>query len=138
MGIGLQKHFAVLAVVTFSQGSLAAELPTAGSIMQQLEQQQMRAKLPTVPAEEEVALPELTPFDEMNSVFISTLVFEGNSAIADEQLLSTLASYTNRKLDYPLMKRLAVEVGEYYRSNGLWAKAILPQQTLSDGVLEYV
>ena len=64
-----------------SVNMFAAELPTAGSIMQQLEQQQVRNEAPPSLPEPEEALPELPPFDEKNSVEIQRLEFDGAVSI---------------------------------------------------------
>ncbi|NVK00277.1 MAG: ShlB/FhaC/HecB family hemolysin secretion/activation protein [Oceanospirillaceae bacterium] len=112
------------------------EVPTAGSILQQLEQRQAREQdAPELPKPDEADIPELPPFNEDASVQIDSLVFSGNAVISDSELEAALKSYSGRKLDYPLMQRLAQEVGEFYRSKGLWAKAILPPQQLADGRL---
>ncbi|QJD71155.1 ShlB/FhaC/HecB family hemolysin secretion/activation protein [Marinobacterium sp. LSUCC0821] len=113
----------------------AMNIPDASSIMRDLEQQKMRdLALPTFPKQPEKVV-ELPPLDPSKSVLIKEIVFEGNESLTTLALDLEFANQLNQNFDFTRMKNLADQVGFFYQKQGLWAKAILPQQTLENGQL---
>ena len=112
-----------------------AENVTADTVLRNLQQLEQRQQvLPVFPKQEERVV-ELPPLDPSKSVLINELIFEGNESISLESLNERFADSIGTKFDFARMKNLTDEVGEFYKEQGLWAKAILPQQTLENGRL---
>ena len=113
----------------------ASTLPDAGTITQQLEQlKQRELPIPVFPKQIEKVV-ELPPLDPAKSVLINELVFEGNESIPSTRLNIHFANSVGQKLDFARMKNLTEQVQDFYQKEGLWVKAILPQQTLENGKL---
>jgi len=111
-----------------------AATPDAGSIMQQLEQERLMApkqlKMPVKP----VVQPEKEESDALK-VLIKDFEFRGNVNIPSDELREAFASYLNRKHSFKALTKMVRMMGEYYRGKGLWAKAIIPEQTFENGIL---
>lgn len=113
----------------------ASTLPDAGTITQQLEQlKQRELPIPVFPKQIEKVV-ELPPLDPAKSVLINELVFEGNESIPSTRLNIHFANSVGQKLDFARMKNLTEQVQDFYQKEGLWVKAILPQQSLENGKL---
>lgn len=124
----------IILLFLFYISSAFSQPPDAGSILQQLEQEQL-----TQPQFENYRQKNIEK-DEVGleadlRVEIKQIVFQGNENISDSELSDVFNSYLGQKTSFNDLQQLARMVGEYYRGKGLWARAILPEQSLEDGIL---
>ncbi len=106
----------------------------SGAILQQLdrEKQSRRSIAPfPKPAEPQPVNAEAGAF----TVLISAVQFRNNLNVSSSELQAWFARYMGRTYTFSGLEQLAGQVGEKYRSEGLWAKGVLPEQSLKDGLL---
>jgi hemolysin activation/secretion protein len=130
--IALSIGFAVLAVMPVAY---AQQAPNGGSLLQQL-QQEKQLKNPGVQFENKTEEPAQDSQDAGGlKVLIKTVRFEGNVNVTIEELQAVFANYVDKEYTFSGLEKLAGLVGEIYRKKGLWAKGVLPEQTLAEGEL---
>jgi hemolysin activation/secretion protein len=134
---GLQiARLASLALITSMAGNNACAQtpPDAGQLSQELrrlpEPQRQAPKLVMPLPSTNLVLPG------GRQVLISSVQLSGNTAIDSTTLEGLLADAPGKKLDLAGLRELADRVGALYQQRGfLFARAYLPPQELSDGVL---
>ncbi|HBZ9867769.1 TPA: ShlB/FhaC/HecB family hemolysin secretion/activation protein [Salmonella enterica subsp. houtenae] len=128
-------------------GAQAASVPTApgaGALGNQLRQESVRT--PAAPVSAPLVLPEEGPArqplsaDNHTTVLVKTVVFtdvpRGQKAPDEEALQRLLTADLNRPQTFAGLEAMAQKVTDLYRRNGLLvARAVLPPQTVKDGVL---
>lgn len=135
---------ALLAVSAISQAAGTPSAPGAGALGNQLRQE--RALPPAPPASAPLVLPEegesrkALSSDSHTTVVVKKVVFTGLPGgfnAPDELVLQKLvAGDLNRSLTFAGLEAMVQKVTDLYRHNGLLvARAILPPQTVKDGVL---
>lgn len=107
-----------------------AATPDAGSIIQQIEQERRDWRTPKNLEESSPVTREIDAPTDSVVVSISAIEFRGNVNIQSKELQEFFNPYLGRSYDYDGLQTLARMVGEFYRSKGLWARGILPEQTL--------
>ncbi len=112
-----------------------AATPDAGSIIQQIEQERRDWRTPKNLEEQSPVTREIDAPTDSVVVNISAIEFRGNVNIQSKELQEFFNPYLGRSYDYDGLQTLARMVGEFYRSKGLWARGILPEQTLESGKL---
>ncbi|EIW3208786.1 ShlB/FhaC/HecB family hemolysin secretion/activation protein, partial [Salmonella enterica subsp. enterica serovar Poona] len=121
-----------------------AAVPGAGALGNQLRQESVRT--PPAPAGAPLALPEEGPArrslsaDSHTMVTVRKVVFTGNPpglrGLGEADLQRELAADLNRPQTFAGLEAMAQKITDLYRRNGLLvARAVLPPQTLKDGVL---
>ncbi|APW04100.1 adhesin (plasmid) [Salmonella enterica subsp. enterica serovar Rubislaw str. ATCC 10717] len=134
--------FAPLALIVCA-GAQAA-VPGAGALGNQLRQESVRT--PPAPAGAPLVLPEEGPArrslsaDSHTMVTVRKVVFTGNPpglrGLGEADLQRELAADLNRPQTFAGLEAMAQKITDLYRRNGLLvARAVLPPQTLKDGVL---
>jgi hemolysin activation/secretion protein len=114
--------------------ALAQQLPTAGSVLQQMEQRR-NAPFSTVPPLVKIpAPPEMTVMSGPK-VIVKTVRFVGNHLLSQTQLAAVVQGYLNRPLSFTEMQQAAVAVAQTYREAGWIVRAYLPRQEIADGIL---
>ncbi len=103
--------------------------PDAGSLLRQSEQK--TPKLPTLPT---VETPKLLQ-DTGITVLVKHFEVQGSSRFPDERFTALLSDLVGKELGFAQLQAAADRVAALYRSNGLHATAILPEQTLKDGIV---
>ncbi|EIC4355816.1 ShlB/FhaC/HecB family hemolysin secretion/activation protein, partial [Salmonella enterica] len=132
--------FALLVVSTVVQ----AGTPGAGALGNQLRQEKIFAPAP--PAGAPLVLPEEGPArqslsaDNHTTVRVKAVQFTGNppglKGLGDTDLKQQLLTDLNRPQTFAGLEAMAQKITDLYRHNGLLvARAILPPQTVKDGVL---
>ncbi|EAB4413564.1 ShlB/FhaC/HecB family hemolysin secretion/activation protein [Salmonella enterica] len=134
---------APLALMMVSGGVLAA-VPGAGALSNQLRQEKVSAPAPLVSAplvlpEEESARKALSS-DGRTTVVVRRVEFVGVPAglygVGEQQLQECVLDDLNRPQTFAGLEAMAQKITDLYRQNGLLvARAILPPQTVKDGVL---
>ena len=126
---------ATLGVASISQAQTA---PDAGALRQQIErppiERQQSSPLPpkVVPTPPEPA-PDLS--NAFVSVSIKSIRFVGNTLLTTEQLSPVVQNYLQQPQNFTQLQQAAQDITSAYRKAGWLARAYLPKQTLSDGVL---
>jgi hemolysin activation/secretion protein len=134
---GLQiVRLASLALIAGMAGNQARAQtpPDAGQLSQELrrlpEPQRQAPKLTMPTPSTDLVLPG------GRQVLISSVQLSGNTVIDSATLEELLADAAGKKLDLAGLRELADRVGAFYQQRGfLFARAYLPPQELSDGVL---
>lgn len=122
----------------------AVSAPSAGMLGNQLRQESVRT--PAAPVSAPLVLPEEGPArrslsaDSHTTVTVKTVVFTGNppglKGLGVADLQRQLAADLNRPQTFAGLQSMAQKVTDLYRRNGLLvARAVLPPQTVKDGVL---
>ncbi|MEJ0086875.1 MAG: ShlB/FhaC/HecB family hemolysin secretion/activation protein [Pseudomonadota bacterium] len=129
----LRRQFClVIAAVLLCPGYLVAQTaPDAGSVLQQIEQQQ-RKPLP------QQAAPMFVPPAPMQSlggatVTVTEFRFAGNTLLASPQLALSVAKFVGRPIGFSELQDAAVAVADAYRQAGWVVRAYLPKQEITDG-----
>lgn len=116
--------------VLFSLNAEAQNIPDAGSLMRQTEQNirftQNQRNMPT-----REALPPEAVFSDATSVTVQGFKFNGNRLLSDTQLRTATQSFANRALNANDLQHLTDAVTEAYRKTGWVVQAYIPRQDLS-------
>lgn len=138
-----KPHATALAAMTLTgllglvgpQAVYAQQAPDAGRTLQQLQQpmpapRESRAITIQAPAAQKNTLPGGM------QVSVKSISLSGNTVLGDEVLSEALKQAMGQSLDLAGLRNLADRVTEVYREAGYpFARAILPPQTMADGVL---
>lgn len=129
----LKPLFAVLIFLPVI--ALAAGTPDAGSILQQVQPPAPPAPSsiqPELKIEPQggIKLPPSAPFE------VKAIRIEGNTLFDTATLHALVAEGEGKRLTLPQLGELAARITDYYHRHGYpLARAIIPAQTISDGVL---
>lgn len=107
---------------------LAQNLPDAGAVRQQIEQQR-QTPLP------EAAAPLFLPPPPMKSmggvtVTVQAFSFDGNTLLTHKQLTAAVAGFVGHPIDFAGLQNAAVAVANAYREAGWVVRAYVPQQQI--------
>lgn len=115
-----------------------AELKQAGDTF---EYYQLGGKVKSKPSAEDpvidttTQLPEQPPAGNAR-VFISHIAVDASDILTLEEIQAITASYENREISIPELHEVIGKINELYKNkNYITAKALLPQQTIKDGVV---
>lgn len=107
---------------------------SAGSLMQQLQSEQPLMALP--PVKPGAAPEKLAPtVPGQQQVLIKQFKFTGNKRLSDADLQALVAPYKNTTMSFTQIKGLTELIGEHYRQKGWLARALVPAQDVTEGVL---
>ncbi len=132
----ISQYGLFLSLVTIFGTSIAQVIPDAGTLERDIEQHRELEKpareVPFIDATEVAK-----PATEKNGVkvFVRAFSFKGNKLFSHEQLESVLAPYMNKKLSFSQIYAAAHSIAAYYREAGWLARATLPKQDVTDGVI---
>lgn len=118
----------------WAEAQSSAAVPDAGSVRQQIEQQR-DFKLPQVNRQ-----PKITPPPEIkkkDGVIINSKEFRfvGNKLISSQDLAFALKPFLNKELSFDGLLLAADAVAAAYKDFGVLARAYLPEQDVSDGLI---
>jgi len=130
----LFKYFLVPFLLALISSAYAAT-PDAGSILQQLQQEEKLSR--PAPKFDRTDKPQIEQPEDPQAlkVLVTKIIFTGNTNIKAQELENAFQSFLNKQHSFQGIEKIARMVGEYYRGKGLWAKAILPPQSLQNGEL---
>jgi hemolysin activation/secretion protein len=74
--------------------------------------------------------------DKTTQVFIKEFSFSGNTVIATEQLKKEVANWVNKSSDLNSLGHAVLAISNFYKESGWLAVAELPEQSLSQGVVQ--
>ncbi|HHZ8255379.1 TPA: ShlB/FhaC/HecB family hemolysin secretion/activation protein, partial [Escherichia coli] len=126
------------------QAAVVPSVPGAGTLGNQLRQESVRT--PAAPVSAPLVLPEegqarrALSADNHTTVSVKQVVFTGNppglKGLSEADLQRELAGDLNRPQTFAGLEAMAQKITALYRHHGLLvARAVLPPQTLKDGVL---
>ena len=120
----------IASVLTLTGAAIAQNIPDAGALMRQTEQNirfnEMQRSVQT-----REALPPEAEFTEKTSILVKRFKFHGNYRLTDDRLLTAVKTFVNRPLNQHDLKQLTEAVAEAYRLNGWLVEAYIPHQDLS-------
>ena len=61
--------------------------------------------------------------------------FTGNTVLSNEQLTNLTKDFIGKELSYNELRDVLRFISDFYRQLGLWARAILPEQDINNGVI---
>ncbi|EME5115981.1 ShlB/FhaC/HecB family hemolysin secretion/activation protein [Salmonella enterica] len=133
-----------LIVCTGVQAAVVPSVPGAGTLGNQLRQESVRT--PAAPVSAPLVLPEegqarrALSADNHTTVSVKQVVFTGNppglKGLSEAGLQRELAADLNRPQTFSGLEAMAQKITTLYRHHGLLvARAVLPPQTMKDGVL---
>ncbi|ENF9606749.1 ShlB/FhaC/HecB family hemolysin secretion/activation protein [Salmonella enterica] len=133
-----------LIVCTGVQAAVMPSMPGAGTLGNQLRQESVRT--PAAPVSAPLVLPEegqarrALSADNHTTVSVKQVVFTGNppglKGLNEADLQRELAADLNRPQTFAGLEAMAQKITALYRHHGLLvARAVLPPQTVKDGVL---
>lgn len=141
----LPVFVAPLALLTCAGAYAALPTPGAGELGNQLRQQAVMLP-PAAPVSAPLVLPEEGParrslsVDSHTMVMVRRVVFTGNppglKGLSGSDLQRQLAADLNRPQTFAGLERMAQKITDLYRRSGLLvARAVLPPQTVKNGIL---
>lgn len=119
----------VLAVLA-TQPAFAQTVPDAGVLERQLREEMRQA--PTAAPEAEAPVPEQRTGE---AVAVSEFVIEDATLIPADELEALLDDRIGKSLTLGELQAAAQEISDHYRERGYFARAYLPQQDVTEGVI---
>ena len=111
------------------------QLPDAGALRQQLEQQ----RVPVLPEKGvlEVVPPAMTKLAGGNEkVAVKSFEFKGNQLLSNEQLAAAVSPYAGRALNFNELQAAAAAAAAAYRAQGWVVRVFLPEQDVTQGRIQ--
>jgi hemolysin activation/secretion protein len=125
-----RKSFTSAFFVVFSVSAVAQNIPDAGSLMRQTEQN-IRFNEMQRSVQIRDALPPEAEFTDKTSVVAKRFKFNGNSRLTEDRLQAAVNPFANRPLNQNDLQHLTDAVTETYRQSGWMVDAYIPRQDLS-------
>jgi hemolysin activation/secretion protein len=124
----------VPALMVVAGGATAQTPPSAGTLLQQIEQGK-KPELPSVtPVVPTPATAEVKDVGAKTAV-VSQFVFVGNTILSQAQLGEAVSAYVGRSLSFAELQQAATAVAERYREAGWIVKVYVPEQKISGGIV---
>ena len=127
--------YVVLSAFSSFAYAVTTNTPTdAGDALRQIEriQEIERPKIPKLIEKKE----EKPPLKEGEKVKVTSFVFKGNKIIATEDLESFVKKYIGTELTFDEINQAVVSISLLYERKGYLAQATLPQQNITDGIIQ--
>lgn len=128
------KPFVVSAGVVLSQAALSQSLPSAGDILRD-----SRTAAQPVPAPQAPALPASAvsplPVPAGPTLLVQRFELEGHTVFDTQILSAQLADLVGQALGMAELQAAADRLTLFYRTQGYHAVAVLPEQSLQDGIV---
>ena len=118
----------------FTASSFAQTPPSAGSLIQQIEQSRQPA-LPRKATPDKPTEPAAMPAQVGVIVTVTAFRFVGNTLLTAEQLAPAVENFLNRPLDFNGLNQAAAAVADVYRQAGWIVRTYLPRQDITQGIV---
>lgn len=122
--------FLALAMAFFPYAALAQAIPDAGVLERQLQQ-----NIPSITPAPFITQPPPPETPAGQPVLVRGFVFEGSTLIPTQEFDAVVAGHIGRSLTLPELEHVAEAVAEHYRKRGYFARAYLPAQDVTDGII---
>lgn len=131
----MQIKTMALALLVVSHGALAAEIPSAGSQLQQIPSAPVPDKAAPQFRIEQGTAPPATPGDDA-TVVVNSLRVTNAQAFSEAELIAATQFKPGSELTLAALRSFAAEIAIYYRRHGYFlAQATLPAQNIVDGAV---
>jgi hemolysin activation/secretion protein len=133
---GLRRGVSASACVVLLAGAggvHAQTPPDAGTVRQQIEQQQ-RAPLPPEAPQLFAPPPPLKSIGG-TTITVHRFTFAGNTLLSNDDLLPVVVSFLDRPLDFNELQNAAIAIATAYRKAGWVVRVYLPQQDVTGGTV---
>lgn len=123
-------------LILSSKTIFAQTPPDAGALRQGIEQNQ-KLLIPTLkpkPAKQPAAEKQKKS-PEKAIITVKAFKFSGNEWVSKEQLESVVEPYLNRPLKFSQLREATAAVSSFYRASNWLARASLPKQDITDGII---
>ena len=107
--------------------------PDAGTVRQQIEQQQRQPLPPEGP--QQFAPPPPLKSIGGTKVTVHRFTFTGNTLLSNDELLPIVVPFLDRPLDFNELQNAAIAVATAYRKAGWIVRVYLPQQDVTGGTV---
>ena len=136
-------HSLSLLVAALSAPSMAAfavELPNAGSLGGQLQQDQPRPGERRLPSEGEEVKPESStatqPAEPAATIRVARVIFQGAQAMSPDSLETVVQPWLNRDVTLMDLRQMTVAIEQLYARQGFLAvRVLIPKQAMQNGAL---
>jgi len=127
---------AALTMCVMYSGVALSEPPDAGAQQQQLQRELQRLKPEFVPAPPPAreSAPSV-PTDDGPTLMVTGFVLQGITLIPKDKADEALQPFTNRVLTFRQLEEAATSVAALYASFGRSARAVIPEQDVSEGIV---
>jgi hemolysin activation/secretion protein len=132
----LRRHASASACAVLLAGASVAHAqtrPDAGTVRQQIEQQQ-HAALPPEGLQQFAPPPPLQSIGG-TTVTVHRFTFAGNTLLSNDDLLPVVVRFLDRPLDFNELQNAAIAVATAYRKAGWVVRVYLPQQDVTGGTV---
>lgn len=126
----------VLLLALFASSLYAADVPDAGQILRQ--QEQNMPKIEPLPPPE-IAEPEVLVASEKGvTILVKSIVISGGEALESSDVLQALvADAIDQQLDFAQLQKLTDRISQHLKAKGwLLTKAYLPKQDVTEGNIQ--
>lgn len=131
------RHPFAVATLVIGIHQAWAQAPDAGALQRQIEKQLPQEALPTpFRLKPPTAAQAPQASDNQTTFELKNFKFSGNTLVSHDELHVALQAWVNRRVTFAELDQITAQVMEYYRNKGLIAQAIVPPQSIVDGVLE--
>jgi len=131
----LQNKLVTLALLVLSQGTVAAELPSAGSALQQIPSAPIPDKAAPQFRIEQDSAPVASPADA-TKIVVNSLHVINASAFPEAELIAITGFEPGSELSLTALRDFATKMTNFYRAHGYFlARAHLPAQDIVGGVV---
>ena len=133
--ITLKTKLFTLALVALSQSTIAAELPSAGSQIQQIPPSPIPQNTAPETRIEQGAAPATVASDQIK-IPVNSLHVTGQTVYSEAKLVALTGFKPGSKLSMAELQAMALKIANFYRTNGYFvAQAYLPPQEIKDGAV---
>ena len=132
--INFSKNIASFLCLIGLTTTVFGEPPTAGSILQNIDNGFYNHILPSTPGE---STPPLNISNTVNGVSFSLnkIIFTGNTLLTSDQINIVLEPYLNKLIDFDRLQTLANSIENLYRQNEALARVVIPPQKILNSTL---
>lgn len=134
----LHFYLMILLLVLLPLTTSAQQPPDSGDILRETMPQQLTPTAPSVDLDiSGDPLQEAVPGGP--TVTLSGITFSGNNLYSADELLAVVADTLGTPQDLAGLRHIANRISSFYRNNDYpFARALIPQQSMDDGVLQLV
>lgn len=108
-------------------------VPDAGSLLRDIERQQVQPMPKAMPKPEIKKEPESKKVEA--TVLVREFKFEGNHHVSTEELTAHYEKYLSQPLTFSEIQNIAAEISLIYSAKNLVAVGLLPKQDVTEGVI---
>ena len=110
--------------------------PDAGSVLKELQRTEPAPKPPAARPELRLPVERAAPADTGAKIMVRDFRITGATLIPVEELRQEIASYIGSEQTLADLRKIALRLSDLYRRKGYFARALVPQQAIQDGVIE--